>query len=301
MAEQDGQSNTKRVEELMEARDELTSDIELLNEKLQNTTSASQIEKFRSRLDAKQNQLNDVENLLVEEIDVADKNVIENIGLDEDLSSIKQLEENVNNIQRKDREIDDKLDDLEEKQEKIESKEEKIEQLEESAEGLLERTTSSALGEQFADRKSELEETLKYWKYGSVMSILALIAVAGGMYYDISTSQASLNYNLSKIVLVIPISVAVWFTVSNYRRQKRLAEEYEFKARMALSLSGFRQVLKQDEVSEDSEVVANFVKETMEKIYSNPQKNVVNLNENGENDPVLDAQKPTVSLIDRLK
>ena len=284
----------------MEARDQLNSDIDRLDKKLKNTTRTGEIERIRNKLDSKQDQLNDVEELLVDEIDIADKSVIENIELGDDLSTIKDLEETVNNIKNKNSKIDEKLNKIEDKREELEKREENIEQLEDSAEGLLERTTSSALGEQFADRKSELEESLKYWKYGSVLSILALIAVSGGIYYDISTSQASFNMNLSKIVLVIPISVAVWFTVSNYRRQKRLAEEYEFKARMALSLSGFRQVLKEDEVNEDSEVVANFVKETMEKIYSNPQKNVLDLNE-GEDDPVLSAQKPTGSLIERFQ
>lgn len=301
MKEQDDSSDTQRVEELMEARNEITSDINSFEERLKNTTSANRIEDIKTKLDSKHNQLNNVEEQLIEEIDFADKSVLENIGLDENLSSIKELEETAKNIESKNEEINEKLDKIENKREELENRENKIKQLEESAEGLLERTTSSALGEQFADRKSELEDSLKYWKYGAVSSIVALIIVSGGIYYDISTSQASLNTNVSKIVLIIPISVAVWFTVSNYRRQKRLAEEYEFKARMALSLSGFRQVLKQDQVNDDSEVVANFVKETMEKIYSNPQENVLNLNEDDENDPVLRAQKPTGSLIERFQ
>ena len=47
-------------------------------------------------------------------------------------------------------------------------------------------------------------------------------------------------------------------------------EEYEFKANIALSLLGFREVLREEIPEEEQEKVGEFVIQTLDKIYQNP-------------------------------
>lgn len=213
-------------------------------------------------------------------------------------SSQEGLEKKLNEAEHRLSEIRGQQNAIDNLEEELETKTKKIEDLQQTAEGLLERTTSGALGEQFDDRKKELEKTLQYWKAASVASILALLLAAGVLYADIRTGGSDALLSISKLALILPISVAVWFTVSNYSRQKKLMEEYEFKARMALSLNGFREVLREEVGEENQEEVAQFVTATMEKIYSNPQQNIENTGDKGqqgaESPP---AQGPLVELL----
>lgn len=197
-------------------------------------------------------------------------------------------------------EIQKKQDDFKETLEEVDQTHEEIEELEDSVRGLLERSTSAALGEQFAGRKSELESNLRYWRYASIGSIVILLLSSAVIYHDIVVSNGNATSNLSKIALILPISVAVWFSVSNYSRQKRLMEEYEFKARMALSLTGFREVLQKETTEENNDLVAEFVVDTMEKIYSNPQENIRSDGQTGQDDPLTTGQRPLVEVIKKL-
>ena len=210
-------------------------------------------------------------------------------------SLLEKLETEYEEIQEKEQETDYLLSELNEG-------EQKLEELEETAKGLLERTTSAALGKQFSERKVELENNLKYWKFASIGSILLLLFSAVVIYIDIIGSQASAVANLSKIALILPLSVAVWFSVSNYNRQTRLMEEYEFKARMALSLSGFREVLNEEVSEEDDEIVAEFLVDSMKNIHSNPQKNIQSANQDNQQnqDPLTTGQRPLVAMLERM-
>jgi len=277
----------------------------------------SKLEEVRSDLNepsldpSQKEQLEELRAELKEEL----REVIVGINaVEEDLSDLQggeSTQDDLSNVAKKAESVLEKVEDgydtLEEKQrtfdqtiEDVEETQEKIEELEESARGLLERSTSSALGEQFSERKSELERNLVYWKAASIGSILILMGSAGAIYYDIITSDSTVVLNLSKIAIILPISVAVWFSVSNYSRQKKLMEEYEFKARMALSLTGFREVLQEETTDENDEIVAEFVVESMNKIYSNPQENIQATEQNEQNSPLTPGQKPLVELIQRL-
>lgn len=77
-------------------------------------------------------------------------------------------------------------------------------------------------------------------------------------------------------------------------------EEYEFRARMALSLEGFREILRDERVSDDSEIVAEFVRDTMERIYLNPQENALNVDE-GDDTSMIERQSPSRSIFPWLR
>ncbi|MGB9934090.1 hypothetical protein [Haloarcula amylolytica] len=255
---------------LIRQKRELEEELTNINEAI--TANEEQISRLRGD-DETENDLSDV----VEEAD----------------SLITQLEGEYENVQHKIELINERI-------EQIDDKQEDLDELEDTARGLLERSTSAALGKQFADRKSELEENLGYWKAASALSIGILLTSAVVLYFNIINSGANPLSNVSKIALILPISVAVWFSVSNYNRQKRLMEEYEFKARMALSLTGFREVLEEETGEENNEMIVEFIIDTMDKIYSNPQENIQDEAANNQDTPLTNGQTPLVEVIRKL-
>lgn len=180
-------------------------------------------------------------------------------------------------------ELSEEKKELSERLGEIEESQERLKELEKNASALLDKSTGTALGKQFADRKSELESNLKIWAAASVSSILVLIASAAYVFREIESVSGGVSINLAKVALLLPVSVAVWFSVSNYSRQKKLMEEYEFKSRMALSIGGFREVLNKE--STDDRLVSLFIISTMEKIFSNPQKNITENDGSEEESP----------------
>ncbi|TKX80267.1 hypothetical protein [Halorubrum sp. SD626R] len=191
-------------------------------------------------------------------------------------------------------EYQSELGKIKEKRKNAEEIEERLSNLEDTASDLLDRTTSSALGEQFAERKKELETPLRGWKIASALSIFLLLGASWIIYTDIGSSTGGITSNITKIGLLLPISVAVWFCVSNYTRQKRLIEEYEFKARMAISLVGFREALDNELDGNSDELIAEFMINTMENIYTNPQDNI---NSDEENPDPQSTQTALLELI----
>lgn len=172
-------------------------------------------------------------------------------------------------------EVESEKSDIGNIKQEAETLEQEVRDLKNLGSDLVEGVASASLGEQFEKRKQELEGTLRYWKAGSLASILFLISVSGLIYQDLSAGTGDdISLFLSKIVLILPASVLVWFTVSNYNRQKRLMHEYEFKKNVALSLMGFREMLENEVSDSDEEVITQFIVDTLQTVYSNPQENI---------------------------
>ncbi|NHX41915.1 MULTISPECIES: hypothetical protein [Haloarcula] len=287
------------IEELKSRKNEVAERLQEVDSRLNNSDADNP-----SDLVQKKQQLEQELEGLNEAIVTNEEKISELEGTDEakeDLSDvakqadslISDLNDEYDTIQNKQDLIDDRIDE-------IDTKQEALNELEETARGLLEKSTGAALGAQFSERKSELEESLKYWKVASILSIAFLLGSAVVLYYNIINGSADPLSNVSKIALILPISVAVWFSVSNYNRQKRLMEEYEFKARMALSLTGFREVLQDEIGDENDDLIAEFIIETMDKIYANPQINIQSDKGSNQDMPLTNGQAPLVEFIKRL-
>jgi hypothetical protein len=153
-------------------------------------------------------------------------------------------------------------------------------------------------GKLFEERKKKIQESSIAWLIGSFISIFLLIVASGFIYFDIS-SPAGGTVMISKILLLLPISVAVWFTVTNYSRQRKLMREYEFKEGVSKSMMGFVESFRQSLSDEEEEKIGEFINQTMEKIYSNPQENISDGNsDDSEKNPIPRGAGP--SLFDRI-
>jgi len=202
----------------------------------------------------------------------------ESEALSEDVirSQLRRVEELESRLEAELTEIEEEQQEISEARQQTEQLNEDVEELRDLTSDLVKGVASESLGKQFQKRKQELEGNLKYWKAASILSILLLMGASGVIYQDITSTSGDGLVFLSKVALIIPISVAVWFSVSNYTQQKRLMNEYEFKKNVALSLMGFREMLSEEVSDENQEMVAEFIMETLNKVYSNPQKNIAN-------------------------
>jgi len=213
----------------------------------------------------------------------------------------EEFEEQIERLRSKEDEIENQIAELEEKQNQVERLSSELEALEDEASDLLRESVSGKLAEEFGKRKDELHDTLKYWKAASVVSIILLVGSSVWVYFDVSSTASSSAVALSKIALLLPVSVAVWFTVSNYNQQKRLMHEYEFKKNIIRSLPGFRERLEALLPDEDQEKVAEAVLYTMENVYSNPQQNIDNEQSSNQEVPLGNSQGSVSSLLQLLK
>ena len=207
--------------------------------------------------------------------------------IDQKISSLEKLEEE---LEQQSNSFENRLQRTEEYEEKIQSLLEDAEKLREDTSQLVKERVGEALGDVFTQRRKELERSMRVWLVGSILSILLLLFASRQVYLDISSGAQGI-IALSKLAILIPISVAVWFTVSNYSRQRKLMQEYEFKSNIALSLRGFREVLRDDVPEGDEEIVAEFMISSLDKVYSDPMQNLSeNIEKNSDGTPATPTQ-----------
>lgn len=216
-----------------------------------------------------------------------------------------QLQEIEKRLQDKEKKLEQVFKEVSDRKEKIEETQVEAEELENTLSRLVQWEAGDAIGGQFEKRKQELNKSLTFWLKGSLVSIGILLAFSLGLYFDISSGDSQGTTILSKATLLLPASVVVWFFVTNYSRQKQLMREYEFKESMAISFRGFLEMLREDMSEEERPQIGEFVVNTMDRIYSNPQENLSqpqqssNQNQNqGQTGPL--SQGAVAQILNRL-
>lgn len=188
-------------------------------------------------------------------------------------SQINQLREEIDNINSllEEEDLRDKKNTLDNLIEDNKQLEQETQDLKQKLSDLTSKKVGESLGEEFENRREKIGKSVKIWGALTGTSIVLLIGTAGAVYLDI-VNAANSGIMLSKIALLLPVSVAVWFTSSNYSRERRLMEEYAFKSTMSYSLDGYRKVVEEELSDEHSEKMADFLSESLLKIFSNPAR-----------------------------
>ncbi|QGA79993.1 hypothetical protein [Candidatus Nanohalobium constans] len=194
---------------------------------------------------------------------------------DESIDSLLQV------LSTKEKRVSEKIREIERKKEDIDELEKKANRLLETSSNLVEGQASEEIGSIFNERKKDLRISVFTWLGASILSISALIVFSWHLYNQID-SMATGTIFIAKIALLIPVSVAVWFSVSNHSKQKKIMQEYEFKSNIALSMMAYREVLKEDLPDEKA---GEFVKDAMDRIHENPLEN-----QEQEKPPVTQSQ-----------
>lgn len=138
--------------------------------------------------------------------------------------------------------------------------------------GKIEKTyklaTDAGLAGALAKRKSELTIQAYVWLAISVLAMVVTIWIILALFSEITKSNQQASIILSKLFFVSPSTVFTLFAISQYRNERRLLEEYAFKAAMANSLESYTELLGREFTERVyKQQILNFVLPVMKDIY----------------------------------
>ncbi len=134
----------------------------------------------------------------------------------------------------------------------------------------LGRASSGVLANAFYERQNEVEAEVSRWRKNLYWSTCLLVVV--GISFFAYSFWASFDYQfLLKITVSLPLIYSVWFSSRQYERERKIVEQYSFKAAKAKSLSAFSKIVKEcSEGSDGSLSTQNFVISSVSGIYDAP-------------------------------
>jgi hypothetical protein len=164
---------------------------------------------------------------------------------------------------------------------KIEEYESNCGELRERMTETLNEASDKTLASAFATRSDKLTDSVKWWKYVIIFSLLMLclaLVYFFGKYSPIhlDTKDPVLLF-LYRISLTSPLLYLVFFSISQYSREKNILERYAFKAATGLSLNNYVLILNnqfnteknQNQKDNESKII-DFVISSMRGIYEEP-------------------------------
>ncbi len=236
--------------------------------------------------------------------------VVESVtqGVNEISSNVKQHYENIKNSS----DVATKYTDEIEKQKKDNDELVKnIKQLTERSEVLLRtsddqlgRISSQVLANSFQGEGGKLDESVQKWFSWLWATTLGLLIIAGVIVFiQLHGGGDLLEYGfLVKIALTSPVIYFITFLANQYSREKKLLEEYRFKATIALSFEAYRKLLREEvaalQINDEKkqERVLDFIVESVSNIYSSPMKNISE-NKHSKKDTVDEVNASQISTI----
>ncbi|WP_123619606.1 hypothetical protein [Halorubrum sp. CSM-61] len=173
--------------------------------------------------------------------------------------------------------LDTNLSEVEERSEQLNQQKNSLDDIEDRIDTLLSGAVAASLDRNFTERKKELEESANWWAKSTFGAIAVLIVGAIVIFWSLLQSTSFGIGTVSRVTLLVPLLVAVWFTSKNYSRKRRLMEEYAFKSTMAQTLEPSRKVLEsQKSLDETDAQLAEFMLVSMGQMFTNPSDIVEN-------------------------
>lgn len=138
--------------------------------------------------------------------------------------------------------------------------------------GKIEKTyklaTDAGLAGALAKRKTELNTQVYVWLAISVAAMAVTVIIILSLFKEIAKTDQEATIILSKLFFVSPTAVFTLFAISQYRNERRLLEEYAFKAAMANSLESYTELLGREFAGTDyKQQILDFVLPVMGNIY----------------------------------
>ena len=177
--------------------------------------------------------------------------------------SIKELQDEIKERSRKNRERIDKL------MAQAEAASESVLARKTDVEAVLGDATAAQLYVAFNKRKEELETTNRAWIQVITAVSILLSGASLALVWDLSSSEDAIGMMLLKVLSLLPLIALDWLLVRHYNSRARLIEQYAFKATVALSLKHY-QKLVDDERDQNDEEALKFLLDTIGSIYAPP-------------------------------
>lgn len=267
---QKARQNLTKAEEAHEKIDSFHEDI---------SSQKDRIVEIVASAEESQGELETIEN----NVSSTSQNVEDNAKtVNEHYEEVLKKTEQINNYEDR---LEDNLSEIEERSEQLNQQQEDIDEIEGRIDTLLNGAVAASLDRNFTERKDELERAAKMWAGTTFTAIITLIVGAYLIFGNITQSGGFGAATISRVTLLIPLLVGVWFTSKNYSRKRRLMEEYAFKSTMAQTLEPSRKVLESQESFDDTDAqLAEFMLVSMGQMFTNPSGIVENGSTTKEDD-----------------
>ncbi|MCK9372428.1 MAG: hypothetical protein M0P91_04465 [Sulfuricurvum sp.] len=138
----------------------------------------------------------------------------------------------------------------------------------------LGKATGVSLFKSFQARRKALNTGLNNWLIALGVSTAGFIGVSMWIFYDVSNKVFDPLYFGMKIAISLPLLFVIGFVSSRYTKERRLVEEYAFKASVALALKPYADLIENDS---SDEKYKDFLIKTIENIFDAPTDKVFGL------------------------
>ncbi len=154
-----------------------------------------------------------------------------------------------------------------------------LKQLEDQIKDQIVRATGHSLFHSFQTRQETLVKSKEFW----VKAIAACVILAIGLpVFVIYTSSTHDFIFFLKLSMSIPIIYALSFCTLQYSRERKLEEEYAFKASISISLEPYKDLVSKlinPAEQTEREKFASFIIESVSKVFTSPTDKVFDAGE----------------------
>lgn len=126
--------------------------------------------------------------------------------------------------------------------------------------------TDAGLAGSLSQRKGEISKQMSFWAGVSIVAFIATIVIIALLIPDLTKQDQEATIIAGKLFYISPTALFTLFAITQYRNERRLIEEYAFKAAMANSLESYTELLGR-EFPEYRKEVLDFVLPVMTDIY----------------------------------
>ncbi|HZY74440.1 MAG TPA: hypothetical protein VFE22_15135 [Edaphobacter sp.] len=193
---------------------------------------------------------------------------------------------------------------LTEETEKLQSLTGELKNLELQIKDQIEKAIGFSLFGAFQKRQESIVTSKKFWQWALFVCVGAGVAL--GVYFLFTfRNMPSFNYlYLAKLALSLPVIYAISFCSIQYSKERRLEEEYAFKASISVSLNPYQELvgrLVDMKVPEERAKYADFIISSIESVFSSPTDKVYEVNTaSGESKGIENAVKQLGPILDPL-
>ena len=164
---------------------------------------------------------------------------------------------------------------------------------------LIGREVGASLFETFKQRKIELDNPVKFWKWSvPIMAIITVCWIAFlfenfGSIENVTQKYIMLGLNSIK---TIPALILTYFAISQYKKERNFQEEYAFKSAVALTISEYANKISTPENKD------KLIMDSVNSVFQSPiEKKITKTDVNTFNETLKTVKEGFVEISDRIR
>lgn len=135
----------------------------------------------------------------------------------------------------------------------------------------IQQATGFALFGAFQERQNQIVGSKKWWAVAIAVLVALSIVITTVIAYEAKFYNAHDFAFWIKLSLTIPLGFAITFCTIQYSRERRLEEEYAFKASISVSLTPYRELvlsILEKDATVDKGKYTDFVIDSVKNVFT---------------------------------